>query len=83
MRYKLNIDQEIRYSHEVTIETDVSENELDKMLDEFEREASCMEYYLGDLIYALEKKGFKIIDTCEDEDGRVDNIECTDYEEID
>lgn len=65
-KYKIQVDEIIKSSHIITVEVDdnVSENDLDKILDKLEKNGGH-----PDDVYELNKDGVKIIEFVKDESG--------------
>lgn len=74
MKYKILVTEKVSYRHEVIIETDKNEDQLENLLNEMERHSS-----LSDAMICLNLKG----EVTEDESGDYDNIEIEEYEVID
>ena len=77
-KYKIQVDEIIKSSHMVTVELpdNVSEDDLDKMLDELEKKGNH-----PDDVYELNKDGVKIIEFVKDESGEC-RFEVPDMDEI-
>lgn len=78
MKYKIYIDETIRYQHEMVIEVggNIEEGELEEILDNAERKG----YQLGwDAIQGeLERNDIKVLEVTEDDGGDVNEVEITD-----
>lgn len=80
-KYSFEIEEQVRYRHSITIETELEESEVSSLLDAFDSYAVHMCMGLHDMGYFFEEKGIKVVEICEDEDGEVSDIESSCLEE--
>ena len=78
MKFKIFVNETRTFRHEFIVEAD-SEGALDSALDEIESERMIG---INDYEFMLREK-CKVIESIEDLDGDLGEIECTDLEEID
>ena len=78
MKYRIEIEERISYSHTAEIECDYERGELELILDETENDIQ----HHRDIIVELEANGIKVITFDEDEDGNYDDFEFADIEEL-
>ena len=74
MKYRLTVEETIKYMHEVVIET---EDDIDEVCNEIENTVS----YAMDISYG--GNNYRCVDFIEDESGDFGNVEIIDAEEID
>lgn len=75
MRYGLDIDQRVKHTHGITIETDKTEEELNRILEEFEKKAEGFMYSFDDMLAYFARQGITVVDSCVDEDGTITDVE--------
>lgn len=79
MKYRLYIDEVIKFQHEMLIEVDedkISDEEFQSILDKAEKEGKQMGWdYIGN---SLEHKNIKVLEIVEDDNGDIDEVEITD-----
>lgn len=78
MKFKIYVDETRTFRHEFIVEAE-SQKELDSVLDEIESERMLG---INDYEFALREK-CNLVESVEDQDGDLGEIECTDLEEID
>ena len=78
MKFKIYVDETRTFRHEFIVEAE-SQEELDSVLDEIESERMLG---INDYEFALREK-CNLVESVEDQDGDLGEIECTDLEEID
>lgn len=81
MKYMLTVDETRSYLNYVTVETDLNENELDKLLGEIE-DKDKEEDTVGELTKSLESNGIKVIEVKEDSEPYYYATEISEFEEI-
>ena len=76
MKFKIYVDETRSFRHEFIVEAD-SEGALDNILDSIENEKMLG---INDYEFMLREK-CKVIESIEDQDGDLGEIECTDLED--
>lgn len=79
-KYEIEIEEQRTYRSTAIIESDLSQDEVDSLLDEMEERNIVSSDDLMDEI--LREKGFKLIGYTEDEDGELDELEITSLEKL-
>lgn len=77
MKFKIYVDETRTFRHEFIVEAE-SQKELDSVLDEIESERMLG---INDYEFSLREK-CNLVESAEDQDGDLGEIECTDLEEI-
>lgn len=77
MKFKIYVDETRTFRHEFIVEAE-SQEELDSTLDEIESERMLG---INDYEFSLREK-CNLVESVEDQDGDLGEIECTDLEEI-
>ncbi|MDU4477663.1 hypothetical protein [Clostridium sp.] len=77
MKFKIYVDETRTFRHEFIVEAE-SQEELDSVLDEIESERMLG---INDYEFSLREK-CNLVESAEDQDGDLGEIECTDMEEI-
>lgn len=77
MKFKIYVDETRTFRHELIVQAD-SENQLNEILDSVESESMLGINEYEDLL--MER--CNVIESVEDQDGDLGEIECTDLEEI-
>lgn len=80
-KFKIGVTQTVRYNHDIYLKTDLSEGQLDSMLDTIQDELSFFSS-LDDVAWLLKEEGIKVYELSEDRDGYSSEIEIEDMEEI-
>lgn len=79
MKYKIYIDEVIKFQHEMIIEVDkdkISDEKLQSILDKAEKEGKQMGWdYISN---SLERQNIKCLEIVEDDNGDIDEVEITD-----
>ena len=77
MKFKIYVDETRTFRHEFIVEVE-SQEELDSVLDEIGSERMLG---INDYEFSLREK-CNLVESAEDQDGDLGEIECTDLEEI-
>lgn len=77
MKFKIYVDETRTFRHEFIVEAE-NQEELDSVLDEIKSERMLG---INDYEVSLKEK-CNVIESVEDQDGDLGEIECTDMEEI-
>lgn len=80
-KWKLNVEETVHYMHEIKVETDLNEEQLDAALDKVQAKLRYPNN-LDDVIEEIGKEGVKVTDYTRDEDGQYGDIEIEDMEEV-
>lgn len=79
MKYRLYIDEVIKFRHEMLIEIDedkISDEKLQNILNKAEKEGNQMGWdYISN---SLEHQNIKVLEIVEDNNGDIDEVEITD-----
>lgn len=75
MKYGLDIQQRVRHAHSITIETNKTEDEVNKIIEELEKKSVMYVYSFDDMVQHFKEQGCNVVDDCEDEDGTVTDVE--------
>lgn len=78
MKFRIHIDETRTFRHQFVVEAD-SEEAIDSIIDSIESDGMIG---INDYEFMLREK-CKVIESIEDQDGDLDEIEYTDLEEID
>lgn len=81
-KYSFGVEEQITYRHKIEIETELEENEVLRLLDEFDLNARHMCMGINDMKYFFEERGIKVTEICKDVDGDIKDVESYDFEEI-
>lgn len=81
MKYMLTVDETRSYLNYVTVETDIDENEFDKLLGDIEHEGLGEDTVAG-FTKSLESNGIKVIEVKEDSEPYYYETEVSEFEEI-
>ncbi len=78
--FKLQFEENVRYDHEIVIQTDLSVDELNELIDEID----FGDVNLNDAAYLLEQKsnGNIVIEEIIESDAVEWGCECIDYNEV-
>lgn len=84
MKYKICIEEQVIFTHEMIIEVDherITEEELDNILDKAQKEGRQLGWdYIEN---SLKHQGIEVSEVCEDESGDISDVEISDLFEID
>jgi len=79
-KFKLFVDEIRSFRHEIEIETELNENELDKKLTEIEDKNKTTD--IGCMICALIEEGISFTKSKIDEEGSIGELKIEEMEEV-
>lgn len=80
-KWKIGVEETVHFIHEIEVETDLNEEQLDMTLDKVQDKLRWPNN-LYDVIGGLENEGLKVVDYTWDEDGQYGDIVIEDMEEV-
>ena len=80
-RWKINVHENVIFNHDVYLETDLNEEQLDAALGKVQ-DKLLFDNNLDGVIDGLEKEGLKVVDYTRDESGWGVECEIEDMEEV-
>lgn len=82
MKHKIEIQEEVRYVHEVVFETPsgMSEDDLENILDGCQSDMNLIGW--SECEYYLKSRGIKVLEICTDESGSKPEIDIIDLYEV-
>lgn len=75
--YRIEMDETVVFHHAIEFETELSENKVDRILDDIQSNSS-----IYDVANGLKERGFTILEGNEDELGETVEMEISTLEEI-
>ena len=75
--YRIEMDETVVFHHAIEFETELSENKVDRILDDIQSNSS-----IYDVANGLEERGFTILEGDEDELGETVEMKISTLEEI-
>ncbi len=75
--YRIEMDETVVFHHAIEFETELSENKVDRILDDIQSNSS-----IYDVANGLKERGFTILEGDEDELGETVEMEISTLEEI-
>ena len=76
--YRIEMDETVVFHHTIEFETELSENKVDRILDDIQSNSSIYD----DVANGLKERGFTILEGNEDELGETVEMEISTLEEI-
>lgn len=77
-KWKIQVSETVSFSHDIELETNLSEGELDSVLDDVQSKSER----LDDVIDNLEKEGIDVTDLTRDSDGYGIDLDIPEMEEV-